>query len=184
MVGTRRKLVGMAGTSDEPPRWLSQEERLAWVAFNGVLIKLPFALDTELRRTGGIAHFDYLVMSVISESPQRMILMSELATLTNASLSRLSHVVTRLENRGWVIRSVCAEDRRATNVILTEVGMATVEAAAPGHVATVRELVVDALTTTQIHQLAAICQAILGRLDPEGDWPPRRVGLDQDPGVS
>lgn len=170
----------MVETPDEPPRWLNHEEQLAWVAFNGVLIKLPFALDSELRRTGGIAHFDYLVLSVISESPQRTIPMSELAELTNASLSRLSHVVTRLEQRGWVVRTECPNDRRATNAVLTEAGLDMVEAVAPGHVATVRELVIDALSATQIRQLAAICQAILGRLDPDGDWPPRRLRLDPD----
>jgi DNA-binding MarR family transcriptional regulator len=170
----------MVRTPDEPPRWLSQDERLAWIAFNGVLIKLPFALDAELRRSGGITHFDYLVLSVISESPQWTIPMNELAALTNASLSRLSHVVTRLEQRDWVVRSVCPQDRRATNAVLTDAGFAVVEAAAPGHVATVRDLVIDALSPTQIRQLAKISQAILGRLDPEGDWPPRRVRLNHE----
>jgi DNA-binding MarR family transcriptional regulator len=170
----------MVETPDEAPRWLSQEERLAWVAFNGVLIKLPFALDAELRRAGGITYFDYLVLSVISEGPQRTMPMTELAALTNASLSRLSHVVTRLEQRGWVARSACPNDRRATNAVLTDAGMAAVEAVAPGHVATVRDLAIDALSATQIRQLARISQAILGRLDPEGDWPPRRVGLNHE----
>lgn len=162
-------------------RWLSPEEMLAWIAFNGVLIKLPFALDAELRRTGHIAHFDYLVLSVISESPQRTIPMSQLAVLTNASLSRLSHVVTRLEERGWAVRSACPSDRRATNAVLTDKGMAVVEAAAPGHVTTVRDLVVDVLTPAQIDQLTAICQAILAKVDPNGDWPPRRLRLADGP---
>lgn len=165
----------MVETSDEPPRWLNQEERLAWIALNGVLIKLPFALDVELRRTGGISHFDYLVMSVMSESPQLTIPMNELAALANSSLSRLSHVVTRLEDKGWVRRVPCPGSRRTTNAVLTEAGLAIVESAAPGHVETVRELVIDALSPAQIRQLAKICQAILGKLDPEGHWPPERV---------
>jgi DNA-binding MarR family transcriptional regulator len=171
----------MAEDPEQATRWLTPEERLAWIAFNGVLIKLPFALDAELRRTGHIAHFDYLVLSVISETPRRTIPMSELAVLTNASLSRLSHVVTRLEERGWVVRTDCPTDRRATNAVLTDEGMAVVAAAAPGHVATVRDLVVDALTPAQIRQLTSICQAILARVDPDGDWPPRRVRLARGP---
>jgi DNA-binding MarR family transcriptional regulator len=165
----------MVDTPDEPPRWLNQEERLAWIALNGVLIKLPFALDVELRRTGGVSHFDYLVMSVLSESPEMTIPMSELAALANSSLSRLSHVLTRLEAKGWVRRVACPRDRRSTNAVLTETGFAVVERAAPGHVETVRELVIDALSPAQIRQLAKICQAVLGRLDPAGEWPPERV---------
>jgi DNA-binding MarR family transcriptional regulator len=162
----------MVDTPDEPPRWLNQDERLAWISLNGVLIKLPFALDVELRRTGGVSHFDYLVMSALSESVEMTIPMSQLAALTNSSLSRLSHVLTRLATKGWARRVPCPEDRRATNAVLTEAGFAVVRRAAPGHLETVRELVIDALSPAQIRQLAKICQAVLGRLDPEGEWPP------------
>jgi DNA-binding MarR family transcriptional regulator len=156
----------------EETRWLSAAEREAWVAFVGVLIKLPYALDADTKRRSGISHFEYLVLSVLSEPADRTVPMAELAALSNSSLSRLSHVVARLEERGWVHRSPCPDNGRVTNATLTDVGFAVLAAAAPGHVSTVRSLVMDALSPTQVQQLADISQAILGRLDPGGEWPP------------
>jgi DNA-binding MarR family transcriptional regulator len=99
--------------------------------------------------------------------------MTALAARTNATLPRLSHVVRRLEERGLVERFPCPEDGRATNARLTEQGWAKVVDTAPGHVATVREHVIDALTPSQVGQLAEIAGAVLERLDPDGTMSPR-----------
>jgi DNA-binding MarR family transcriptional regulator len=104
---------------------------------------------------------------MLSEAEARTLRMTALAERTNASLSRLSHVVSRLEARGFVERFPCPEDRRATNARLTAVGWKKVVATAPGHLDTVRELVVDGLTREQLGQLAAIADVILARVDPE-----------------
>jgi DNA-binding MarR family transcriptional regulator len=94
--------------------------------------------------------------------------MTELARQTNATLPRLSHVVSRLEARDLVARLPCPEDRRATNAQLTEAGWDKLQKAAPGHVVNVRQHVIDALTDEQIDQLAVIGDALLARLDPAG----------------
>jgi DNA-binding MarR family transcriptional regulator len=105
---------------------------------------------------------------MLSEAPDRTLRSSALAQRTNATLARLSHVVTRLENRGLVERFPCPEDARATNVRLTDAGWEAVVAAAPGHVSTVRGHVFDALDREQVGQLASITGALLTRLDPHG----------------
>src|SRR6187401_798737 len=105
---------------------------------------------------------------MLSETPGRGLRMTALAHRTNATLPRLSHVVQRLETRGLLERFPCPEDRRATNARLTEAGWEKVEESAPGHVATVREYVIDGLTREQVTQLAAIADAVLHRLDPDG----------------
>jgi len=153
---------------DAEPAWLSDTERAAWVRLAAVLELLPGVLDTQLRRDSGLTHFDYYTLAMLSEAEGRTLRMSELAAQTNATLPRLSHVVRRLEDRGLVERLPCPEDARATNAHLTEAGWAVVQDAAPGHVATVRAAVIDALTPRQIQQLTAIADAILGRIDPEG----------------
>ncbi|MGY1608950.1 MULTISPECIES: MarR family winged helix-turn-helix transcriptional regulator [unclassified Geodermatophilus] len=150
------------------PRWLSEAEMTAWVRLVAVVELLPGVLDGQLRRDAGLTHFDYHVLAMLSEAPRRTLRMTELATRTNATLPRLSHVVRRLEDRGLVERAPCPSDGRATNARLTDEGWATVRATAPGHVATVREHVVDALTPEQVGQLAEIAGALLERLDPEG----------------
>ena len=148
-------------------RWLDDDERAAWVRLAAVVELLPGALEAQLKRDADLTHFEYWVLAMLSEAPERTLRMTALASRTSATLSRLSHVVTRLEGRGLLERFPCPEDRRATNARLTEAGWELVVASAPGHLDTVREYVVDALTPKQIAALATITGAILDRLDPE-----------------
>ena len=148
-------------------RWLDDDEQAAWVRLAAVVELLPGVLEAQLRNDADLTHFEYWVLAMLSEAPSRTLRMTALASRTSGSLSRLSHVVTRLEGRGLLERFPCPEDRRATNARLTDAGWDVVVAAAPGHVATVRDYVVDALTTRQIRQLTEIADAILDRLDPE-----------------
>jgi DNA-binding MarR family transcriptional regulator len=149
----------------EETRWLTSSEQESWRSFAAAMMKLPAALDAQLLRDSGMTHFEYLVLGRLAETPGETIRMSELATFLAASLSRLSHVVKRLEARGWLKRRPCPEDGRYTNAILTKAGRAKVETAAPGHVAAVRELVVDALSPTQFRQLGTASRRIVERIE-------------------
>lgn len=163
--------------SDGP--WLTEQELSAWVRLLAVVELLPGVLDTQLRRDDGLMHFEYFVLATLSEAPERTLQMRDLAGRTNATLPRLSHVVRRLEERGLVVRTPCPQDGRATNASLTEAGWATVRAAAPGHAATVREHVFDALSPEQVNQLKGIAAAILTRLDPAGTMAPAYTRYDR-----
>jgi DNA-binding MarR family transcriptional regulator len=149
------------------PRWLDEAERAAWLRLIAVVELLPSALDTQLRRDSQLTHFDYYVLAMLSEAPERTLRMTALALRTNATLPRLSHVVRRLEERRLVERFPCPQDGRATNARLTSVGWERVVAAAPGHVEAVRRHVFDALTAAQVTQLREICDALLPTLDPD-----------------
>jgi DNA-binding MarR family transcriptional regulator len=149
-------------------RWLDDEEMAAWIRLAAVLELLPGVLDSQLRRDAGLTHFEYFVLAMLSEAPERTLRMTALAARTNATLPRLSHVIRRLEERGLVERFPCPQDGRATNARLTGAGWDKVVATAPGHVDTVRAQVIDALTREQVHQLAQIAGAILDQVDPKG----------------
>ncbi|HIZ34735.1 MAG TPA: MarR family transcriptional regulator [Candidatus Ruania gallistercoris] len=149
------------------PQWLSPEERTTWLALTGLLVRLPGALDSQLERDSGLSFFEYMVLAMLAEQENQTLRMSALAELTNGSLSRLSHVVRRLENEGLVRRETCQEDRRATNAILTANGRERVEAAAPGHVQHARELVVDAVAAEDLATFGRVAWQILDRL---GGW--------------
>lgn len=149
-------------------QWLDQAEMSAWVRLAAVLELLPGVLDAQLRRDADLMHFEYFVLAMLSDAQKRTLRMSALAAQTNSTPPRLSHVVRRLEDRGLVQRFPCPDDARATNARLTEEGWRKVREAAPGHVANVRDNVVDALTPDQVHALTGITEAILGRLDPHG----------------
>src|ERR1700722_12998949 len=141
--------------------WLTDEEQAAWRPFVSLLLRFPALLDAQLQRDAGISNFDYMVLSQLSEAPGRTLRMSELAALASGSASRLSHVVSRLEAKGWVRREPCPGDGRFINAVLTEEGWRKVEATAPGHVAAVRELLVDTLTSEEFAQLGALSEKIL-----------------------
>jgi DNA-binding MarR family transcriptional regulator len=146
------------------PRWLDDEEMSAWLALNGVILLLPAALDSQMQRDNGITMFEYLVMAMLSEAPGRTLQLKRLASVTNGSLSRLSHVVTRLERRDWVRREPMADNGRVTMARLTDAGYAKVVASAPDHVETVRQLVFDNLDRRQVRQLQEISTRLLRSL--------------------
>jgi DNA-binding MarR family transcriptional regulator len=145
----------------EAMEWLTDEQQAAWRPFIALLLRLPAALDAQLQRDAGITNFDYLVLSGLSESPNRTLRMSELAAIANSSLSRLSHVVSRLEARGWVRREPCPGDGRFINAVLTDDGWQKVLATAPGHVTAVRELLINALSEEEFKQLGTASAKVL-----------------------
>jgi DNA-binding MarR family transcriptional regulator len=148
----------------DQPQWLNEHEQATWLALGALVIRLPSALEADLQGTTGLSLFDYLVLSGLSEAPERTLRMSELAARVNSSLSRLSHVVSRLEKRGWVTRSPWPHDGRHTIASLTPAGYSKVEMSAPEHVASVRRLVIDALTPIQLRHLDDATNAILARI--------------------
>ena len=150
----------------DDPRWLSQEQLHAWIRFVSVVELLPGKLDSPLQRDAELTHFEYFTLAMLSEAPERTLRMTALSTATNSSLARLSHVIARLERRGFVARTPCPEDRRATNASLTGPGWQKVVATAPGHVATVREFLIDALDAADVADLDRIMGRILSKLDP------------------
>lgn len=158
------------------PRWLTPDEREAWVGVAGLLVKLPTLLDGQLERDSGLRFFEYMVMAMLSEQDPPQVRMSHLAVLTGGSLSRLSHVAKRLEKQGFLTRSTDPDDRRSTLAHLTPLGLEKVQEAAPGHVAWVRELIMDTLDDAQVRALGETTSAILGKIDPEGQVRPGPKG--------
>ncbi|MEV6306883.1 MarR family transcriptional regulator [Actinoplanes sp. NPDC051861] len=148
------------------PRWLTSEERAAWMALMSLFMRLPAALDTQLQRDAGISHFEYGILAGLSESPGRTLRMSTLAVLAEGSLARLSQAVGRLEKRGWVRRFPDPTDGRYTLAELTETGWEKVVETAPGHVEHVRTLVFDPLTKGQVRHLHEIGRRIMHAVDP------------------
>src|SRR6218665_2476474 len=102
------------------PRWLTPEERQVWIRLVGLTVLLPGEVEAQLKRDAGLSLFEYHVLAMLSEGEDRTRSMSELAFWSNASLSRLSHVVTRLEKHGWARREACPSDGRAPHAAPTD----------------------------------------------------------------
>ncbi|MCC5947140.1 MAG: MarR family transcriptional regulator [Nitriliruptoraceae bacterium] len=151
------------GAGTDP--WLTDEEQRTWRALVAVALRLPAALDRQLREEHGLTHVEYWVLALLSEADDDRLPLTALAAQANASLSRLSHVVTRLEERGWVTRERAQHDARVTYAVLTAQGRHTVEAAAPDHVAFVRALVFDPIDPDAVVPLGATLAAVARTID-------------------
>jgi DNA-binding MarR family transcriptional regulator len=149
-------------------RWLTEDEQASWLALAGVMLRLNTALDQQLQRDSRLTHFEYLCLAMLSAEPEWTTTMSELARTVNASPSRLSHVVRKLEERGWVARSPAPHSRRVTVVRLTQEGFDVLAEAAPGHVATVASLVFDGLSGQEVEQLRRLMSHVLERHEASG----------------
>jgi DNA-binding MarR family transcriptional regulator len=147
--------------------WLDDRQLEAWLRFGAVLVMLPAELDTEMQRSAELTQFEYTVMAGLSESPGRTMRISRLAEYTRGSLSRMSHLIKRLERRGWIRRELDPQDGRYTNAILTDEGYAKVVETAPTQVELVRKLVIDALTPAQLRQLGEISARIADKIRTE-----------------
>ncbi|MDP9434679.1 MAG: MarR family transcriptional regulator [Actinomycetota bacterium] len=159
----------MSTETSAEPRWLDEQEMAAWLPLVRLLGLLPQALDRQLREDAGISHVYYQILAMLSDAPAQQMRMSELARLSATSLSRLSHAVASLEERGWVERSPSPEDRRGQLARLTDSGRQVLVDVAPGHVAEVRRLVFDRLTREQVAQLTALTTTVLaGLMDADG----------------
>jgi len=145
--------------------WLTPGELASWLSVVRLMTRLPWAIDAQLQRDADLTMVEYMTLAILSESPEWTLRMSVLAENTSTSLSRLSHMVKRLENRGYVRREPDPADGRFTNAILLPHGMGKLESAAPAHVAFVRHLVVDNLSGERLRRLGQDAERILQRID-------------------
>lgn len=137
-------------------RWLTSEEQRAWRAYLAGSLLLEDTIDRQLQQDTGMPHLYYSILANLSEAPDRGLRMTELAERSKITRSRLTYAVTRLEKDGLVLREGCPSDKRGAIAVLTDEGMAVLERAAPGHVATVRACLFDHLTPEQVRQLEEI----------------------------
>ncbi len=152
-------------TATNATRWLSSDEEAAWRVIAQVMVKLPWALECQLQQDAGLSFLEYHVLARLSEDPEHTLRMSELAKLTDSSLSRLSHLMKRLELRGLVRREADPADGRFTNAIMTKAGYKLLVASAPAHVARVRSLVIDALSPAELRALRETTERLLARIE-------------------
>lgn len=150
------------------PRFYTPDELETWIPFAALLELLPRELDAQLLRDADLTHFDYFALSMLTNSDGHRLQMKQLASMTNATMPRLSHVISRLERRGLVARERNVADARGVDVVITAAGRRLVLRATPSHVENVRTLFLDALDPHEAAQLRHITQAVLARLDPDG----------------
>jgi DNA-binding MarR family transcriptional regulator len=145
-------------------RWLSAQEQRYWRSWIAAVLLLPDQLSRDLQDQHNLTLADYEILVWLSESPDQQLRMSDLAERTLSSRSRLSHQVDRLEKAGIVERHPCVDDKRGSFAALTPVGTAILEAAAPDHVMSVRQHLVDVLTPEEFAALGSACQKVVDHL--------------------
>jgi DNA-binding MarR family transcriptional regulator len=147
------------------PRWLTAEEDRAWRGYRRMRSLLDLQITRDLARDSDLSDADYDVLSNLSEAPGRRARLNELADRMFWSKSRLSHHLTRMQQRGLVARDECVDDARGAVIVLTPAGLRTIRAAAPHHVESVRRSFIDLLSDEQIAVLGDIAERVVGRLE-------------------
>jgi len=146
-------------------RWLNDDEQAAWRAYLLMTQLVDEVLDRQLQRDAKMPQAYYSVLVRLSEAGDHSVRMSDLARSLRYSQSRMTHTISSMERSGWVVRHSCPNDRRSQLVDITNHGIETLRAAAPGHVAAVRQAIFDKLSSEQVDQLRTICTTILHGLD-------------------
>lgn len=150
-------------------RWLTEREERAWRALQFMQMRLEGELARQLAADAGLSYPDYLVLVALTDRPDGRMRLFELAGVLGWEKSRASHHIGRMVDRGLVKKQKCDSDRRGFYVAVTPRGRREIEAAAPGHVATVRRLFVDRLTTAQLDAIADAAHSVLAALDKPTD---------------
>jgi len=140
--------------------WLDDEEQRAWRAYRRMVLLVDSAISRELSRDSGLSMPDYQVLSALSEAQGHRRRLTDLAARMQWSPSRLSHHVSRMDQRGLVTRAECPGDLRGAYILLTEHGWEAIQAAAPNHVSSVREHLIDLLTPQEVEALTAIGEKV------------------------
>lgn len=152
-------------TDEKETRWLDPVEERAWRGFRRIMTLLPPRIERDLRSDSKLSAADYEVLSNLSEAPDQSYRLMDLADRLLWSRSRLSHQVDRMEQRGLLARCGCDDDGRGAIAQLTDLGVAAIEAAAPGHVESVRANFIDRLTRDELASLAAMSERLVGELE-------------------
>jgi DNA-binding MarR family transcriptional regulator len=148
-------------------RWLAPEEQSVWRAFLDVSRLMTEQMNRQLSDESGMSLPEYEILVALSEAPDRRLRMSELADRVLSSRSRITHTVGRMEERGHVHREACADDGRGVLCVLTDAGFAELEAAAPGHVESVRRAMFDPLSAAEVEAFGVALRKVreaFGRL--------------------
>jgi len=146
-------------------QWLDEREQTAWRSLIALHTRLHAQLARELAAVSDLTYGDYGILVRLTDRPEPRARLFELADELGWERSRVSHQVSRMVTRGLVQKERCDDDRRGAWVVLTDRGRAAIEAAAPSHVASVRELFIDRLTPTELTTLTALAQKVLPHLD-------------------
>lgn len=120
------------------------------------------ALDRSLQDGHGISLHQYEVLLFLAVfSTNHNMPMTELRRRAPLSQSRVSRVVSGLEDSGLVRRTTDPTDNRAVTVTLTQQGLEKYQSAQNRHLGDLDKHLFSILTEQEIHQLAAITAKIL-----------------------
>lgn len=141
--------------------WLTDQQQRVWRSYLSMWRMLNDRIERDMQQHGGMPLAYYLLLSMLSEAPDRQLRMNRLAEIVGFSQSRLSHAVSRLEVLGWIQREPDAADKRGQIAALTDAGYTRLVEVAPLHAETVRSIMFDPLASEQLEALESVCTAIL-----------------------
>lgn len=154
-----------AGAASRPR--MSAQERAIWRTLMDTTDEFRSILGTQLLRESNLSPADYQVLLALSEASGRRLRSTRLAEAMGWERSRLSHQLSRMEQRGLVCREHCPTDGRGAVISLTAEGAELFRGATAPHWRAIKKNFADALTPDQFEALADILRTLQNHLHPE-----------------
>jgi DNA-binding MarR family transcriptional regulator len=150
---------------------LTPGQQRAWLAYMRVQLRLTYEMNRQLQADSNLSLPDYDVLNALRYSPGGRMRITGLAARIGWERSRLSHHARRLQNRGLVDCRPAPDDRRATQITLTDRGWDEVTRASRGHVDLLRRLFFDGLPDELIDPLTAGLESVYDNILEHGTLP-------------
>jgi DNA-binding MarR family transcriptional regulator len=150
----------------EPEEWELWD---TWMRAQRLLVR---ELDRGLQRDAGISKAEFSVLVTLWRTPGHEMRVGELSESLDWEKSRVSHQLTRMENRGFVERTQSGAGGRRARIGLTAEGRRVVQNAIRAHAGNIRRHFLDSLTREQAATIRAWSAQVVDRIEPHRDDAP------------
>ncbi|MEU5705116.1 MarR family winged helix-turn-helix transcriptional regulator [Streptomyces aurantiacus] len=142
-------------------------EELAWRDLARFFVLAPRCLDEDLQRGANMPISTYSALTHLSEAPDHVLRITELANRVYLSGSRMTRLVDALAADDLVVKRRSTSDARGVDVILTAKGLKRLQLAYPVHLHSVRTRVIDPIPRASLPDFAEVLHAIIVALGRE-----------------
>ena len=137
---------------------LTQQELESWRNFRYMVEETSLSVSRALVSARGMSGGQFGILSILAEAPKHSMRQQELADAMRWDRTRLSHVLTRMQSRGWIRR--IKVDGGRTLVVLDEAGKSEQQNAAPVLAQLVNEFFISRLSQVQLESLQEVRRAL------------------------
>ncbi len=147
-------------------QWLTPQEMTAWRAFIAVSNDLWRIVDRDLAEHD-LDSGDFQLLAMVSEAPEQRVRLCDLADQLRLTRSGLTRRMEGVLKKKLVARVQSTEDGRVAYAQMTPKGMDVLKVIAPEHLDTVRRIMFNHLSGTEVKSIASGLSKVAEHLESE-----------------